>query len=577
MSEPDPQLAKASRARRRWLLKSLVMLVLAPALVLGCLYGGRNAWHWWQARTLAHLNDEAEAFYAKRNLEGAMRTLGTVMQKDPFNERGLRLWARILDDSPHNPEDALAVWRKLCSTPHATAADEAALGLALLRTGLYKESRAIWEHLPPSEQKRRHGLELESALLSYEGKTKEAEQILRRAYESDTGDPDSRLKLAVLDLKSSFPDIKDAAAKRVWDIAEQSHGAVAVRAMQVLASMPGLSVTQAEKLLARLAKMPDVTGAPRYEVLGGCLKALPGQRDPMLDQEMARHKGKLGDESVAFLQWLLTNHEGARVLTLLDQETAIHSTPLFAVYVQALNVAERWKELEQLLRSPQSPPLSPAASAVMLAHCSYKLGYSRANTLNLLKEALHYAHSRNSVPELYMIGTSADELGFNDLALDIYTEVSEHRAYKINALDHILQIHRREGKLNDIIGTLETLLQDAPGRAPYLDMYCYHKILAGDEMEKTAAVVQHTLNSGRQSSPTLHLTLALAAYRAHNLDAALKEAETISSDELPAGQRAVLAGIFEACGKAGEAFRLAEKISPRLLLGEETRFLNAAL
>lgn len=577
MNDPDPKTAQSIKARRRWLLKSLALIVLGPALVLASLYAGRDAWHWWQARTLAMLNQQAEDFYAKRNLEGAMRVLGDVMKRDSFNEAGLRLWARILDDSPHNPEDAVAVWRKLCGTPRATAADEAALGLALLRTGLYKESRNIWEHLPPSEQKRRHGLELQSALLNYEGKTKESEQILRRAYEADASDPDSRLKLAALDIKSSFPDIKEAAARRVWDIARENDGAIGVHAMQVLASMPGLSVTRAEELLARLATMPEVTGAPRYEVLGGCLKALPDQRAPMLDQEISRHQGKLGDESVEFLQWLLKNHEGSRVLTLLDEKTALHSTPLFAIYVQALNVAERWKELEELLRSPQSPPLSPASTAVMLAHCSHKLGYSRANTLNLLREALHHARSRNSMSEMYMIGTSADEMGFNDIALEAYGEVSEHRAYKITALDHILQIRRREGKLDEIIGTLETLLQDAPGLAPYLDMYCYHKILAGDEMEKTAAVVRRTLSSGRQSSPTLHLTLALAAYRAHNLKAALQEAESISSDDLPAGQRAVLAGILEACGKVSEGFRLAEKISPGLLLVEETRFLKEAL
>ena len=555
----------------------MAVLVIAPALLLGALYAGKSVWHWWSARNLQTLNDQAENFYAKRNLEGAAQTLREIMQRDPLNERALRLWAHILDDSPHNPEDAVAVWRKLCGTPRAGTSDLAMLGCALIRASRHQEAKAVWEQLPESERTARSGLELRAGLLRYEGGPREADLILRQAYEADPQNPESRLKLAALDMASNFPEIRSRAATGVWEMARTGQENLAVSAMQLLASTAELSTSQAKELRDRLDHLTDVTGAPRYAVLSGCMKALPLEHDQILDQEIKRHAGKLDEGSVEFLRWLIKNHEAQRVLKLLDKNTATHSASLFSLYAEALNETGQWQELRALLNSSGTMPISPAMAAVMLARCSNKLNESTANTRSHLQEALHHSRSHHSLPELFMTASTAEEMGFADVALAGYDELSQHRAYKLTALDHILQIRHREGNLDGVVDALDTLLQDAPGLAPYLDLFCYHKILAGEEIEKTAQIAQHAIETGRQSSSTLHLAVALAAYRAHNLPAAKAEAENILSADLPAGQRAVLAGILGACGHMDEAFHLAEKISLGLLLKEETRFLKGVL
>ncbi len=437
--------------------------------------------------------------------------------------------------------------------------------------------RHVTSGQPASQGKhqQRAGLELKAALLRHDGKTKEADQVLRRAYESDPGNPDSRLKLAALDLESPFPEIKAKATRAVWEIARGPAGTPVVSAMQMLASTPDLTMTDALELRQMLTQMPQVTGAPRYAVLSGCLKGLPLQHDQVLDEETARHHGKPGDESAEFFYWLLKNRENSRILQLLDRETALRSGKLFPVYAEALNATGHWKDLQGALRA--SPPISQASAAIMLAFCSYRLDEPRADTLDHIREAMHGAHSSQSLPELLAAGVGAEEMGFNDLAIEAFTELSQHRGYKMSALDHILEIRRRQDDLPQIIGTLQTLLEDSPGLEPYQDLLWYHKILAGEEIEKTALVARRALASGQQSSPALHLALALAAYRFRDLEAARHEASAIVPSDLPAGQRAVLAGILEACGQTGEAFRLAEKIAPQLLLAEENRFLKGAL
>lgn len=579
MNAPDSISTPAAPApkHRKRLFWSLMLLVLLPAFLVGSLYGGRKVWRMWDDRKVGELNAQAESFYAKRDIEATMRVLRSIMIEHPLNERGLRLWARMLDGAPHNAEDAVAIWRKVCSLPQATPADHAALGLALLHTGRYKEAHGIWEALPASERQHLGGLKLESSLLRFEGDVRAADAVLRKAYEAAPGDPESRLKLAVLDLDSSFPDIHAVASQRIWEMVRQGHGAEAVNAMEALAGVSDLTSPQAAELLERLARMPDVTGAPRYAILTGCLRALPSQRAQILDRETAGHSGRLDESSADFLRWLLQNRESARILNVLDRNVALNSPHLFPIYAEALNSTGHWKELRTLLTTSPAPPLSPGTAAVMLSYCSYKLGEAPEHAYNHLKEALHHARSRNAFPELFITGTSAEEMGFTDLALEAFNEVSEHRAYRITALDHVLNIRRQQRNLSEIIETLEALLADSPGLAPYLDLYCYHKILAGEDMEKTAALAQHAVASGRQSSPTLHLALALASYRQHDFKAALDEAKTLRAIDLPSGQRAVLAGILEACGDAAEAYQLAEKISPRLLLVEESRFLKGAL
>jgi tetratricopeptide (TPR) repeat protein len=559
------------------LVKSLAVLASVPVLLLGGLYGGRTAWHWWQDQKFAELTAQAEDYYEKQNLDEAARILKDVLEARPQDEQALRLWARILNNSPHNTEDAVALWRKLCARPSATAEDWVALGTALLDIGRFEEAQEIWDRLPPEEHQHRSGLELEAGLVRYTGGVKEADQILRRAYEADPENPDSRLKLAALDIPSPFPEISNAALHTVWDIARGGDEPVAVSAMETLSALPTLTAPQASELLARLDQMNDVSGAPRYAVLGGCLKALPHQRGQILDDEVARHRNRPSEESAEFFRWLLRIGESRRVMTALDEDTATHSRRLFPIYAEALNASGHWQKLQALLSPRQSPSIHPAAAAVMLAYCSRKLGEPDTTTLDHLKEALHHARNSSSLGELYITGTSAEELGFNDLALEAFAQLAAHRSFRLTALDHILQIRHSEGNLPEIIGNLQILLDGAPGLEPYLGQLCYHKILAGLEMEKMTAVAQHALDAGRQSSPTLHLALALSAFRAHDLHAAQQEAAAISPNDLPAGQRAVLAGILEACGKRGEAFQLAEKISPQLLLTEETRFLNGAL
>ncbi len=134
---------------------------------------------------------------------------------------------------------------------------------------------------------------------------------------------------------------------------------------------------------------------------------------------------------------------------------------------------------------------------------------------------MHDAHSSRSLPELLAAAVGAEEMGFNDLAIEAFRELATHRAYKKSSLDHILEIRHRQNNLSEIISTLQTLLEDSPGLSALslTTSSCYHKILAGDEIEKTAAVkAGHVLDSGRQSSPhTSSRALALAAYRARDL------------------------------------------------------------
>ena len=120
-------------------------------------------------------------------------------------------------------------------------------------------------------------------------------------------------------------------------------------------------------------------------------------------------------------------------------------------------------------------------------------------------------------------------------------------------------------------------LDERPGQSPYYETQLYLKLLEARDIETMADEAQSLAISRKSALPILQLVQALAAYRYGNLDAALRESESLPLEKLTTGQRAVLAGILHACGKTTLAFQIAEKITQDILLPEEKRFLRSAL
>lgn len=560
--------------RRRKYLYPLVLLIILGGIASVML--APKALRWWQRRDINGLTSRANALLRKSDPEGALKILSTAYRAAPNHPEVLRLLGRTLDQVQADPNRCVYFWRRLLDLGVATAQDRGALGADLLRAGLAKDARDVLNTFKAEDRTRRYALELEAQLLRYDGHLQEADQTQRRAYESDPSDPECRLKLAMLDLNDPFPEVQERAINTIWEVARTDSSA-SLRALQILAAQPKLTSTQAAELRERIARSPDATESQRYDVLSSYIRVLPLGKDQVIDEETARQKGLPPEETIEFLRWLAKIEENQRVLNLLPKEAAMRNGNLFLIYAHALGSVERWNDLRKCLNEAPGPPISAIEVDLIKARCARALGDPSTVARSHLQEAQRRIPP-NADPMVYMrVGNTADELGFGDVALDVFNALSSRPQFKLSVLDRVLQLHYRQHNLQAMLESISRFLDERPGQSPYYETMIYLKLLEAREIEAVANQAETLAAPGNAVLPVIKLVQALAAYRYGDFDGALRIAEAIPLDKLTAGQRAVLAGVLHACGKTAQGYQIAEKISQDILLPEEARFLRSAL
>ncbi len=566
--------SRQMQKKRRKYIYALILLTLFALSSLVIL--GPKAYRWWQRRDTVGMTAKASVLLRKGNPEGAMKLLASAYRGAPNHPEVLRLLGRTLDQVQAEPSRCIFFWHRLLELGVATAQDRGALGAALLRAGRSKDARDILNDFSPEERTQRRALELEALLLRYDGRLLEADQTLRRAYESEPTDPECRLKLAMIDLTDPFPEVQERAMNTIWEVARTDSSA-SLNAMQTLATQPKLTAPQAAELRERIAKAPDASESQRYDVLSSYLRVLPLGKDEVIDEETDRQRGLPAEQTIDFLRWLAKNEENQRVLSLLPKEAAMRNGNLFLIYAHSLGALERWTDLRKMLSAVPGPPISPIEIDLIKARCARATGESATVTRSHLQEAQKRIPP-NADPMVFMrVGNTADELGFSDVALDVFNALSTRPQFKLSVLDRVLQLHYRQHNLQAMLECIARFLEERPGQSPYFETMIYLKLLEAREIESVANQADTLAKPGCAVLPIIQLVQALAAYRYGDLEGALRAAETISLEKLTAGQRAVLAGIYHACGKTARGYQIAEKISQDILLPEEARFLRSAL
>lgn len=570
-SEAIPGLM-TERVKRRTLL---ILAGAAVAVGLMVVFGIPAIREHLRQRQVRDLLAESAADLDDGEVDKAARAAGQAYQIDPRNPETLRLMAKSLEQMPGGMPGAAYFWRQVIEAQQATTEDAVAYGTILLRNGFRDDARKILDSLSPTEKATRPGLELRAAFLNADGHTSEAEELLRAAYAGDRGNPESQLKLAVLDLSSPFPEVQESAVDKLWQIA-QSGGRGASHAMSVLASQARLNTPQAIAMRNLLDKIPKASDERRLTIVSGILRALPTQRESIIAAETARQKGRPFEETATFIKWLGSNNEHERVLSLLPASQAIRSADLFLPYVTAMEHAQRSKELLDLIRRYPSVPIPPATRALILARCAQSLKEPSDIVRGHLQDGLKRAWLAKDRTTVMSIGNTADEFGHPDVAVEAFSLLASQPHLKLPMLERVLQIRQRQHDLPAMIEIMDRCLKEQPGNPGYIETWCYLKLLQGTEMERVADAIRHLIETRPERLPTASLVEAFAAYRFGNLDLAGREAKSVAIARLPPGQRAVLAGILQACGRDAEALRVAEKVPKSIVLDEESRFLQSA-
>ena len=576
--EPTPPAPEAeSRAGLNLITAAAAVMVLV-ALVLA--FKGRDMYHAYVASRSAGIAEKAMKLVEEEHYEEASRLLQDGFRLTPDNMALSRVIAELFFRAYDDPSTAVSFLRKVLSSPEGTSADRLRLAQILLAGGETAEARRFYGSLPPAEQTGRKGLELLAGIKRQAGEIAEADALLRRALTLAPEDPGAQLQLAILDVDEAFDQAKDSMSGKIWELAGRKD-AVALDAISHLAQSRTLTAVQARQLKTMVENHPLARDRHRYTVLRTFLRLNPLDQDAVVQAETARTQSRKVEDKFDFLRWLGTVGEYERLIQIIPPDAVLRDADIFLIYVDALTAAERWKEVLALMQSARKPPVTSSTAHLILAQCYAKLRPDLVDARRELASVLN-AGGKPELPVLLRAAAIAESLHMYDLAVQGMKIMAQARpAVRIQMLEKIYSLQLGQHNTEGMVEVLKQLNELRPGNATYISRLNYLRLVSGVELEPAYDGV---LGASARDVPTEAsdvapaLLRALVALRFGDSEALKREVAAISDpDGMPAGQRAVVAGLYHLTGRDVEGFRLAEKVPPSLLIDGEKRFLRRSI
>lgn len=559
----------------------LVIMGVAAVIVLGSSFVVQPLYHQWLWREGRSLAKRAGMAIENERFDEASILLVSAHQKSPADPFVLRTIAQMLTrtgpEQKSEGERAVYFWRQLLATHEDTLDDRMRMGLALVSIGSISEAQKLLDAAPIQERGRRRPLELKSALLRYAGHSAEARQALRASLQTEPENRQCVLHLARMDLDDPLATVQERALQSIWKVAREG-GLQGIHAVDTLALSPHLTKPQSNELRALAEKNPGSSERHHFNVLTAWLRLHPDDKKNVVQAEWKAHERQQDSELSEFLQWLHNLGEHKFILGMMKEEQAGRSAEFFQLYADALAGERRWGDLRRMISTSYALPISTTETALLRARCSHGLGESTDAVRSQLLDAMHNATASRNLHSIEHTAQISENLAHPDIAIDSYRTLSATPAYQLAVLEKIFSVQSRNHMTTDSLSTLKEILRLRPGLTPYFNTALYLQLLTGTEMEvamEKAFALDRTEDN--PSEANLHALLtAFAAYRVSDTARLHTLVLEVNATHLPAGPRAVLAGLLQTCGETQKAFAIAEKVPSELLLIEEKRFLKKA-
>ncbi|MEZ5385158.1 MAG: hypothetical protein R3F13_06555 [Prosthecobacter sp.] len=484
----------------------------------------------------------------------------------------------VLDESGADPAGLVQLFEIIEPRQELSSEQRLTYAKTLARVGKTSLAREQLAQLTPEDLAGTEALQIQALLLKQEGDDRQARKMNEKAIAADQTSAEGRLQNAMQETSSPFKEVKEGATEDLWQIAALKTP-VGLDAIHRLAQDPTTTASQARQLLEWVTNHPHRSASDRYFVLSAVMKREPENRMEILSGEVARFK-QAGDTKLEVIAlWLVGEKEYQLLTDLVPHEIAVGSRELYPIISQALASQKRWTELEKLM-STGRPPVSQARLAVGLAWVKGEISRDDPQISEHLMAGIAAAAREKDADTLINAASLADKYHLPDLALEAYMKVATFDPDKAVA---VLQKAFEEAAIlkntEDLISISRRLHDLRPSSAVFAERLAYLRLVLGVEMETVdpEAVATVLAEKSGISTASTSLLRALAAYRlghAETIDQCLGDLKVSSS--MPPGQRAVMAGLLQIAGRAGEAFQIAEKVPESLLLDEERVFLKKA-
>lgn len=539
----------------------------------------------WRAERSAR---EARAAIDAEDWPNAYRHLAEARRRDGDHEAVITATIEFLKVTRSDPGGLAQQLTLLEKHRPLTDEETLLLGRSLITTGKAAEARKIHSRLPPALSTRPAGLQLLAEILAAEGHVKEARQMDARATAGAmaTHEPQAVLKQSLQEQGSAFPEIRQQAHLRLWEAAARTD-ALALKALSALARSRALTPAEAHRLLALVEQHPLATLSSRLEVVSALARVHPERAAALYEGEVERFQKDGGGRLEEIAVWLMRQRQEALVFRLVPVKLALKSRELYPILMQTMSQAGRWNELRDLLTLP-SPPVPRSLVDLAMADVQSRLQPDLRESRRLLEGTVKAALTEGSLSTLRTAAELAEKLNLPDIAATAHLQAGLKAAATSQVEDAMRSLQKSLesallAKDTDILLEVSRKLLDlSPGSKVYADRLAYLRLILGVEMETVslpaadAPAPQSAFVVAIERVPPA-LLQALAAHRLGDLEAVKKHLGALTNaSTLPAGQRAVAAGLLALAGRPDRAWEIAEKVPDTLLLNEERAFLQRA-
>lgn len=548
----------------------LIWLTIAAVISAILLVSHLNNTQWVSSERLL---EQAQEALRQQNWPAALGAIKKVREDRRQEPAFQRVLADYLQETHASPKFLADTLERLKSTAEFRPEDHLSLCSALLATNQLDKARTAWDDIPASLSEGLEATRLKVGLLRMEGQLGEAARLQADLNAAFADVPLVAVRLAVAELNGPFPEVRQKATRRLWELARRRDLA-GLEALRMLGRQTGRTEKEAADLLAVISKHPLASPVDRQGIVSLLLHLSPGRRAELLQAEIDHYEG---EDSAALALWLAREGETQRLWQLSPELRRGQPAAWFQTVARSLAEAKQWQELMKLLQ--QQAELGAVSSAELLRWRAVVLMQLHpqdvAAPYAMLQHSIRQGAVEKNLACVALSAQIAEDWHMLDLALEAGLILSRPGAP--NEVRMLENCHRVAMLLRDtevLADMAARLLALQPENLLYARQDAYLRLLLGERME-TLFLPEDTTRD--KSAPAL-LVLALKAWRLNDLPHA---ADTLNelhdTSELTVGERAVYAGLLATvCGKVSPAYQIAEKIREEVLLEEEAVFLKRA-
>lgn len=469
-----------------------------------------------------------------------------------------------------------------------SAPERLLLAEALIATGKMPEARDVLSQVPQESDVNTRRLELLAAVLKAEGHTKEAQVVGRRSLNGRNDDPQTRVHASQEDMRSAFPEVRQQARGQLWETARLKTE-IALPAIEALLKDPALTVVEATDLLALAENHPLKPRSLTLSAVSALMRLKPEQRAALVREQVRRFTEEAQGTREETAVWLMREREYDELRRLVPASLAVKSRELYPILMQTLAQQQRWQELEEFLTAP-NPPVDRGLVTLALAEVKAHLQPDKREARLLIDRTIEAAKVEGNLPVLRGAAAVAEKHHLADSAAAGFQAAAEKAAASGQVNDAVADLQKAATlalsakNTGVLIAICRKLHELRPSSTAFAEEFLYLRLVLGVEIE---TVDLRSLGAGSEAASAAEMTMdrmppdllrALAAYRLGDAAAMRQHVASLhDTSRLPAGQRAVVAGLLSIVGKADRAFQIAEKVPGGLLLDEELAFLKKAL